>query len=261
MGYRQFVGAVVLAVMVLIVGRADAQPLTPNQKFVNQIYLDLLSRPASPTDLSTFGSALDSATITRTQFAALVTSSDEFLGDQVTDFYQLLLHRAPAGSEGPNAVSAIKLGQTFETTQAGIAGGGEYFTNRSGSTNDGFLDAIFADELKRTVDPGSRTTFDTLLASQTRTQVAQIILTSAEYRQDLVSTYYNEFLRRSPSGTDTTNGVNFLNSFTDQNYIDSIIASNEYFNLAQTIPEPGCITVFAAIATHLLRRHKLPLAQ
>jgi hypothetical protein len=248
MGYRFAIVGILLGLG--FSGRASAQPLTPNQKFVNQIYLDLLHRPADPGALSTLGSALDSASITRTQAAAAVTSSDEFLNGQVTGFYQLLVHRSPVSAEAPNAVNLIKLGLTFEATQAGIAGSGEYFANRSGSTNDGFLDAIFADELKRTVDPGSRTTFDTLLASQTRTQVAQIILTSAEYRQDLVSTYFNEFLRRNPSGTDTTNGVNFLNSFTDQNYINSILGSTEYFNLAQTIPEPACVTVFAVMLLH-----------
>jgi hypothetical protein len=241
----------------LALSRATAQAATPNQKFVNQLYLDLVNRPASAGELSTLSSQLDSASITRTQAAGVITSSDEFLGDQVGSWYQLLLHRAPGGSEATSSINAIKLGQTFENTQAFMAGSSEYFINRGESTNDGFLDALYADELRRAVDPASRSSFDSFLTGGgTRTQVAQTVLTSTEYRQDLVGTYYNEFLRRSPLPADLSSGVSFLGSSTDQNYIDSIVGSTEYFNLAQTIPEPGGIAVASLGMLTLKTRHR-----
>jgi hypothetical protein len=239
----------------MMVGAVNAQPLTPNQKFVNQLYLDLLDRTPSTPELNALATPLDSASITRTQAAAVITSGDEFVGDQVTDFFQLLLHRTPSAGDAAPFVSAIKSGQTFEDTQAFIAGSPEYFANRSGSTNDGFLDAFFSDELNRAVDPISRSTFDGLLGgSTTRTQVAQLILTSTEYRQDLVTEYYNEFLRRAPDPSGLSGGVSFLGSSTDQNYIDTLLGSQEYFNLAQAIPEPVCSS--AIVLMLLVRRRR-----
>jgi hypothetical protein len=242
-----------------MVGRAEALPTTPNQKFVNQLYLDLLNRSPSGGELSGLSAALDSASITRTQAAGTITSGGEFLSGQVTAFFQLLLHRAPVGSEGPNTVSAVQLGQTFEDTQAFIAGSGEYFTARSGSTNDGFLDAFYADELHRAVDPGSRAGYDSFLGGGgTRTQVAQSVLSSMEYRQDLVTTYYNEFLRRAPSPGDLSGGASFLGSSTDQNYIDTLLGSQEYFNLAQSIPEPGGVAAAALVVMLAFSRKRIP---
>src|SRR5207302_3084900 len=118
----------------LSASRALAAPIVANQNFVRQVYLDLLGRPPDAGELA-ISSQLDNATLTRSQFVAAITSGGEFLSDQVRGFYQLLLHRSPSSAETNNLVNAILLGQSFEHTQAILAGGGEYFANRAGSTN------------------------------------------------------------------------------------------------------------------------------
>jgi hypothetical protein len=250
-----------LGVAVLTASRAEAQPFTPNQKFVNLIYLDLLGRSPSAGELAIAGQ-LDSASLTRLQVAAALTSSPEFLTRQVSGYYQLLLHRSPAPAEASPFLSLLTSGQSFEHVQAIIAGSVEYFTNRAGGTNDGFLDAIFADELNRAVDPASRSGFGSLLTGGTsRTQVTDFILDSNEYRSDLVNTYYPEFLRRSPLAGEVSGGVTFLSGQTDQNYIDALVSSAEYFNLAQTVPEPscaGCVIVGTLGTLGRRLRYRLP---
>jgi len=73
---RNRIGVVGLLPLLLAAGLivaancTEALALTPNQKFVNQMYLDLLVRPASPGELTTLSSALDSASLTRTQAEA-----------------------------------------------------------------------------------------------------------------------------------------------------------------------------------------------
>src|SRR5437879_4528304 len=168
-----------LALTALRPSRADATPIA-NQNYVKQLYLDLLERPGSPIELA-ISTQLDNATLTRSQLVTSLTSSDEYLGDQVVDFHQLLLHRTPTPTESSNFVTLLKSGQTFEQAQSTIAGSPEYFINRGGSTNDGFLDAIYADELNRAVDTPSRASYDLLLTGgTTRAQVADVILGSNE---------------------------------------------------------------------------------
>src|SRR5258708_1384533 len=83
-----------LALAPLITPGASAAPTTPNQNFVHQLYLDLLTLPPSAAELA-ISTQLDNATLTRSQLVSALTSSDEFLSDQVIHFHPLLLHRLP----------------------------------------------------------------------------------------------------------------------------------------------------------------------
>jgi hypothetical protein len=239
-------------------GSASAQPLTPNQKFVNLAYNDLLKRPPSAGELNAASSAIDAASLTRLGFAGQMTSLPEFLGDTVNDYYQQYLGRSADTASLNSFIPAIQSGAHFEDVQSNIVGSAEYFA-RSGSTNSAFLAALYNDLLNRPIDASGTATFLPLLTGGTpRTTVANAILTSLEYRDDLVAGYFTDFLRRTSSSTERSPFVSELGSGgTDQLVIDQIISSQEYFNLSQTIPEPATISVICAAGLVILSSRHL----
>jgi hypothetical protein len=142
-------------------------------------------------------------------------------------------------------------GGTDEQVAAALAGSQEYFQNRGGASNNGFLTALYQDVLNRAIDTGGLQTFTQLLANgTTRTQVAAILLSSTEYLTNLVQGIYVKYLRRAadPSGLSgfvtalqiqqgsvqslvPGVGVN-AGLTTDEAVIALMVGSQEYFNLA-----------------------------
>src|SRR5438045_2767045 len=64
------------------------------ERYVNQAYTDLLSRPPDPTELSTFAGGLDAMTLTRPAFVSTITGSAEYSDGKTSGFFTLLLHRS-----------------------------------------------------------------------------------------------------------------------------------------------------------------------
>jgi hypothetical protein len=206
---------------------------TQQQRFVAQLYLDLLHRQVDPMGLAAWTSSLAQGA-THGQVAQAIESSAEYRSDLVTSLYVQYLHRGPDAA-GLQAFVGFLASGTLEQVAAMITGSGEYFVNRAGGTNDGFLDALYADALHRAVDSTGRTLFDQALAQgATRQQVAQAIFASNEYRQDLVRSFYWLYLHR-PADTAGLNA--FVGALgqgaTDQAVIAAILASNEYYMQVQ----------------------------
>src|SRR4051812_19322161 len=73
-----------------------ARAATPNERYANLAYSDLLARAPTPGELSGYTTILDNATLTRTQFASSLLGSGEFCDDKTISFFSLLLHRNAA---------------------------------------------------------------------------------------------------------------------------------------------------------------------
>src|SRR5262249_27733151 len=99
----------------------DDQGQTGNQRFVNQVFLDLLGRTVDPMGLAVFTAQLN-AGATRTQIVRQIESSDEFRTVVVQQLFQKLLHRA-ADPGGLNLfVGGLRGGATIQQVEAFIAG-------------------------------------------------------------------------------------------------------------------------------------------
>ncbi|HEV3447868.1 MAG TPA: DUF4214 domain-containing protein, partial [Gemmataceae bacterium] len=198
----------------LIVERLESRELldaASTLTFLNKVYPDLLNRPADTAGLNVFSAALQAGQLTRPAVVAAIEASSEYRTGLVQGLYSQLLHRSadPAGLTA--FTNFLGLGGTPEQVAALLAGSPEYFQSRGGSSNDGFLNALYADVLHRTVDAGGRTSFDQLLGmGVSRIYVANVILTSQEYRQDLVQSYYQRFLHRA---ADTSGLSGFVSAF------------------------------------------------
>lgn len=246
---------------VLSAGAAQASTMT-DTAFVNRVYGDLLNRPADSISLSAGLNAI--ATNSVQPWLLGVLGSPEYRGDLVGAFYQTLLHRAPQPGEQTFYISLLG-GTTDEKVEANIAGSLEYFANRGGSSNTGFLQAAFQDFLNRPPGP-DLPTFLALLGSATREQVSNLILASSEYHKDLLDGYYERFLGRP---VDTPGVAAFLpgmnnGTLTDEDVIAIILASPEYYQHAQpavaAVPEPATwvmlISGFCGLGVLASRRRK-----
>ena len=160
-----------------------------------------------------------------------IESSQEFRSDEVKALYTRYLHRDADPSGLANFTNFLAGGGTVEQVEAIIAGSPEYFQVRGGSSNNGFLQALYQDGLSRGIDPSGQMIFgNALMNGATRAQVATAIFTSTEFRQDLVQSDYQNFLHRAadPSGLGTF--VNALaHGTSDEQVAADIIGSAEFF--------------------------------
>jgi hypothetical protein len=114
-----------------------------------------------------------------------------------------------------------------------LAGSQEYFDQRGGGTNDGFLSALYQDILGRAIDPSGKAAFEQALANGiTRAQVAAQLFASAEYEQNLVNGYYATYLHRTadPGGLAFFSGQ-LANGTRDEDVLAQMLGSQEYFSL------------------------------
>jgi Domain of unknown function (DUF4214)/PKD domain len=171
-------------------------PASPNERYVAQLYRDLLGREADAPGLQFWSGQLDEGG-SRTAVVRGMEASVEYRTDLVQGLYQALLHRAaePAGLGA--WVGALAAGATQDDLRAAILSSPEYFAGCGGGTAAGFLAALYRDALGRDVDPTGLAVFTAGLArGMTRADVVTALFRSAEYQQDLVEGLYHTYLRR-----------------------------------------------------------------
>jgi uncharacterized protein (TIGR03118 family) len=206
------------------------QPLTQNQRFVGQVYQDLLRRSVDATGLTAWTSLLNQG-MSRDQVVQDIESSLEFRTDQVTAIYNQFLHRGVDPSGLATFTNLLASGGTVEQVEALVVGSAEYFQNRGGGTNTGFLSALYQDGLNRAVDPIGQAVFGMALANGvTPGQVAAAVFGSLEFLQDTVQGFYQNLLHRAADPTGLNAFVSALQSgATDQQVIAAIAGSSEFF--------------------------------
>jgi hypothetical protein len=205
---------------------------TPDQRFVAQLYRDLLKREADAGGLARWTAALDQGESTAS-VVLQIEQTPEYRTDEVQAIYEQYLHRAADSSGLSGFVSMLMHGSTVEHVAAIIAGSTEFFQNQGGSTNDGFLTALYQDALNRLVDGSGLNTWEHALGSgATRAQVAAAILGSPESQQDFVNGLYPQFLERTADPGGLVNWMQLLKGGgRDETVIAGIAGSQEYFNL------------------------------
>jgi hypothetical protein len=142
------------------------------------------------------------------------------------------LHRTASQSEVAYWTQFLASGGTDEQLRAALIGSAEYLTTRGGGTPPGFLGSLYCDVLGRAIDSADQQTWEQALGTGTsREQVALDVLSSAEYRGDLVKDFYLRFLRRPPSASERATWIGALQSgATDEQVIAALLSSQEYFN-------------------------------
>ncbi|HLQ44682.1 MAG TPA: DUF4214 domain-containing protein, partial [Planctomycetaceae bacterium] len=217
----------------------ESNPMTgiaaSNARFVNQLYIDVLHRPAD-AGANLFTSALDSSTLTRAQVAAAVLASTEYRTNLIGDDYNAYLHRSAASAEIAFWLPAFTAGITDEQFASQIFGSPEYYA-LAGSTNALWLSHVYSDVLGRSPTAVETAFFTAELASGSRTTVALVILTSTESRTRLIQSWFSRFLRRAGSSSQVAFFVSALAAGSkDEQVMAAILASEEYFNFGTILP-------------------------
>jgi hypothetical protein len=172
---------------------------TPDQRFISEVYRDLLHRAVDPGALAQ-GAAQLSAGVSRAQLVRGIMNSPthEFQAVEVQDAYRRFLHRDADEGALAQAVNFLEAGGTVEQLNAFLVGSPEYFASRGGGTTEGFLTAVFNDLFGRGPRPDERASVSAALAGgMTPQQAATSLLNTDEYRGDLVKGLYTRLLDRA----------------------------------------------------------------
>jgi uncharacterized protein (TIGR03118 family) len=210
---------------------ADGTAGTPAERWVNEVYHDLLGRQADPGGLAFWGAQAASPS-SRESAISQIQNSDEYRLDIVKSLFDHYLRRAPDPGAAAFFVAALGAGQTEERVAETLTGSPEYFTAEGGGTNSGFLDALFHDALGRPVDAGAAQFFSQALAAGAgRAQVAAAVFSSSEYLDDVVSGIYQQLLERPADASGLAYWAGQLaHGAHDEQITAAIAASDEYFN-------------------------------
>jgi uncharacterized delta-60 repeat protein len=97
---------------------------TPNQRFVQQVYLDVLDRPAEPNGLAKWSTLLDQGKLSRTEVASSIEASTECHALVVKDLYAQYFHRG-VDTGAQQWIGFLDGGATKEQLAARLAGSAE----------------------------------------------------------------------------------------------------------------------------------------
>jgi hypothetical protein len=178
--------------------------LTPQERFVQAVYLDELGRPGSKAELDGWAALCNGGLSQAQAQAAIATGiqhSPEGEDHQVKSWYLAYLGRAAQGGEELGWVGLLSQGQTEEQVLSQILASPEFFGRAqglvtSGSADERYAQALYLVLLNRTGSPAEVAAWAAAVPSQGRQGVALGFLTSPEFRGYQFEGYYNALLRR-----------------------------------------------------------------
>jgi len=211
-----------------------------SDRFINQLYIDLLGRTADAAALSTFNALLAGGG-THNDVAAAVLVSAEYRQKLLTDFYSTFLHRPILPAEVSFWGPAFAAGMTDEQIESQILASPEYFA-LAGSSNSIWISHVYNDVLGRSPSAPETAAFLSLIGSSSRLNVALAILNSGEAITRRVQQAFPRLLHRTATPVEQTTFVAaLLGGVTDEQFLAQLLASDEYFNFG-TLLFTGPIT-------------------
>jgi streptogramin lyase len=203
---------------------------TPNQRYVSQLYLDLLHRPADPNGLAGWVSMLDNGT-ERFQIVLGIENGAEYHNLEVQNLYSRFLNRAATPAELSLWQSYFNLGGTGEQVEAFVIGSDEYLVRHANQFDShAFLTSAYIDIFNRPIDAtGVQAWTQALANGMSRSDVALALLRSLESDRDEVIDLYGRLLHRAPDPS----GFGFFttalqNGLSNELAIALLTTSSEY---------------------------------
>lgn len=206
-----------------------AAPAGTNANFVHDLYERVLGRPADESGYAHWLGRIEAGTPRSVVIESFLNSA-EGRTRFVEDLYQTLLER-PADPEGLRGyVLALQSGVSEDQIRASFFGSAEYF-QKSGGTNQAFLEALFEDALDREISPSGLTAFlEAMEGGLTTNDVALSVLQSAEADQVEVEGFYDRFLNRQADPAGLAAWVALLQQGERDNAVRAgILNSQEFF--------------------------------
>jgi hypothetical protein len=206
---------------------------SPNERFIAQVYLDLLNRPVDSSGLANWSSALGRGA-SRVSIVQAIEGSPEYYTLVVQNSYQSYLRRTGEPDGIRSWVSFLNASGLLARLRPSFVSSPEYFQTRASGSNMSFLDALYQDALNRAVDPAGRDGWGRMLdqdRNSGRARVSEAVFASPEFYQVLTQSCYTQFLRRS---ADSAGLVGFSSALgrgvREQDVVAVMIGSDEYFS-------------------------------
>lgn len=222
----------------------DGTQGTPDQRYVYEVLQDTLQRPISMDEVNFWTGQFIKNHEDRQTFGYIlleVTPPYEYRRGEIESAYQTFLHRAadPAGENYflnlVNSTQGIHSGPgTERRTSAILMSSQEYYVNRGGGTNAGFITAIFEDVLKRAPDAPALAFYEQELAmGVTHVELAGQILNSIEAETRSINNLFERYLDRpaDPAGLQAFL-FNLSQGYGTENNTETILDTDEYYNKA-----------------------------
>lgn len=204
---------------------APAHGITANESYVIAVYNDLVGYEPPIAEIGGTVESLDQGTLSRSSFVSNIMASSQFRDGYVDSVFNLYLDRDPTLPELSAARSALASANDYVESELIALSSSTYSSGSAGSDN-GFVEALYRDLLRRT--PSSTDSaywVGQLAGGSSRRTVARNILRSSESsrrrvagapgasnclstelstEQDLAAGSYCLFLdrRADPSGAD-----------------------------------------------------------
>ncbi len=207
----------------------------PTDRFLNQMFIDLLGRAIEPGELDTYNGLI--AKGSRADLATVLLTSTEYRKHLVELYYQTYLRRTPDAATLSAGATSLASGTTDDQFAASILSSDEYFTTRGKNNNSDFVKSIYVDLIGRDIDLSNLAQLTALLAGgSTRIQLATQLLASVDRRTAHVNATYQRLLHRAPDPASLTTWVASLgNGTTPEAFLAALVGSDEYYIAA---PKP-----------------------
>jgi len=200
---------------------------SPAEDWASSIVLDVVGRQANHREVALTVDRLERGW-EKAAIAVELTRGDEWARATVDDLYQLILHRGP--DEAGRSYWAGRLGDGAWTRDvAADLFGSPEFTDLSGGTAEGYVDAVYDRVLGRIPDRGG---VDHWTASindgAPRSEVAIFVFTSVEANGNRVDDLYDHLLGRAPDAGGRAFWAQRLVTSDDLDLAALLISSAEY---------------------------------
>jgi hypothetical protein len=205
---------------------------TPNEVWVNSVYLDLLHRPVDPPSLTFWTDQLESD-VPRPTVAQMLTNSAEYRTAVIKQQFQALLGRPASPSDVNTYLQFFFNGGTIEGMKALIFSSSEYATHHgTGGNPFAWVNAVFQDVLGHTADPATQQPYWVgFYQKNGPLQTALAILHTPEADGVMVVKLYESLLGRDPRASEGVISwwVDLQNGARDETVTAGIASSDEYF--------------------------------
>jgi hypothetical protein len=177
--------------------------LTPDERFVQVLYLGALGRAGSKAELDSWVKVLHGPGGSQEVVANAIERSAEARDHLVKTWYLTYLGRAAKGGEEQGWVNALLAGQSEEQVLSSLLGTPEFYNRAPTITGDGgkpsdqeYIKALYVVLLNRMPSSTEVNSWVSALATMGRAGVAFRLQTSTEGRTDRIEAVYNALLHR-----------------------------------------------------------------
>jgi hypothetical protein len=200
-------------------------------RYVAQLYVDLLQRPPDDAGLASFSAALDSGSTTPLQLATALVNSQEYRTLEILLAYTQILD---VGTPDPDGVAHwldyLNSGHTLVQLQAQFFASDQFFIDIGNSDNSTYVTRIYERLPTGGTDSEQTHWVQELNSGTPRATVTAAILGSQdEETADVDFLLYEKYLRREASASEVQNDVNALmQGTTYEQLVETFVSSPEY---------------------------------